>query len=166
MSATRIQRAVDQAARANAYGITGGDPQRGIAAVSKYGCGSCHTIAGNRSAHGLVGPPLTGIGNRMYVAGVLENTPDNIVRWIQHPKAVDDKTVMPDLGVTQQDATDKRPDRTKRSGVKYVHYNQKKDGWVVRVYVNGEMKSIGSRKNLHDAIAAQAAWLKQHKGDR
>ena len=42
----------------------------------------------------------------MYVAGVLENTPDNIVRWIQHPKAADEKTVMPDLGVTQQDATD------------------------------------------------------------
>jgi cytochrome c len=105
-SAVLTSACVDQAARATAYGITGGDPQRGIAAVSKYGCGSCHTIAGNRSAHGLVGPPLTGIGNRMYVAGVLENTPDNIVRWIQHPKAVDDKTVMPDLGVTQQDATD------------------------------------------------------------
>ncbi len=93
-------------ARAAAAGVTGGDPQRGLAAISRYGCGSCHTIAGNRSAYGLVGPPLTGIGNRMYVAGVLANTPDNIVRWIRHPKQVNEKTVMPDLGVTQQDATD------------------------------------------------------------
>ena len=42
----------------------------------------------------------------MYVAGVLQNTPDNIVHWIQNPKAVDEKTVMPVLGVTYQDATD------------------------------------------------------------
>ena len=84
----------------------GGDPQRGSAAIGKYGCGSCHTIRGISSAHGLVGPPLTGIGARMYVAGVLQNTPDNIVHWIQNPKAVDEKTVMPVLGVTFQDATD------------------------------------------------------------
>ena len=94
------------AAKTTANGVTGGDPQRGLAAVHRYGCGSCHTIAGNPEAHGLVGPPLTGIGSRMYVAGVLANTPDNIVRWIQHPKEVDEKTVMPDLGVNPRDATD------------------------------------------------------------
>lgn len=42
----------------------------------------------------------------MYVAGVLQNTPGNLTRWIQNPKAVDDKTVMPNLGVTPEDATD------------------------------------------------------------
>ena len=86
--------------------VTGGDVQRGSAAIFKYGCGSCHTISGISNAHGLVGPPLTGIGARMYVAGVLQNTPENIVHWIQDPKAVDNKTVMPTLGVTRQDATD------------------------------------------------------------
>ena len=86
--------------------ITGGDPPRGRAAIFKYGCGSCHTVAGIFDAHGLVGPPLTGIGNRMYVAGVLPNTPDNIVRWIRNPKEINEKTAMPALGVTQQDATD------------------------------------------------------------
>lgn len=93
-----------QARQANL--ITGGDTHRGSAAIFKYGCGSCHTIAGIANARGLVGPPLTGIGARKYVAGVLENTPDNIVRWIQDPKGVDDKTAMPVLGVTKQDATD------------------------------------------------------------
>jgi cytochrome c1 len=54
----------------------------------------------------LAGPPLTGIGSRIYVAGVLQNTPENLIRWIRHPKEVDEKTVMPDLGLSQEDATD------------------------------------------------------------
>jgi cytochrome c1 len=29
-----------------------------------------------------------------------------MVRWIRNPKAVDEKTVMPNLGVTQGDAAD------------------------------------------------------------
>jgi len=89
-----------------ATAATDGDPGRGRAAISQYGCGSCHTIAGISTARGLVGPPLTGIGARMYVAGVLPNNAENIVRWIQDPKAVDDKTAMPKLGVTARDATD------------------------------------------------------------
>jgi cytochrome c2 len=93
-------------ARQAAAAVTGGDPQRGRSAIYKYGCGSCHTVAGIPDAHGLVGPPLSGIGNRTYVAGVLRNTPDNIVRWIRSPKDVNAKTAMPVLGVTEQDATD------------------------------------------------------------
>lgn len=85
---------------------TTGDPKRGRAAIYKYGCGSCHTIAGIANAHGLVGPPLTGIKNRMYVAGVLPNTPENIVQWIRNPKEFHQKTAMPVLGVTPQDAND------------------------------------------------------------
>ncbi len=86
--------------------VTGGDARRGAAAIGHYGCGSCHTIRGISGANGLVGPPLTGIGQRMYVAGVLTNSPDNASRWIQDPKAVDEKTAMPKLGVTPQDARD------------------------------------------------------------
>ncbi len=89
-----------------AASLTGGDTGRGRAAIGRYGCGSCHTIAGIREAHGLTGPPLTGVGARMYVGGVLRNTPENIVRWIQNPKEVDEKTAMPALGVSRQDATD------------------------------------------------------------
>jgi putative membrane protein len=95
----------DSQARAAAL-VTGGDPQRGMLAITKYGCGSCHTIAGIRTAHGLVGPPLTGIGARLYVAGVLPNTPQNIVHWIRDPKGVDAKTAMPVLNVTEPDAAD------------------------------------------------------------
>ena len=86
--------------------VSTGDPQRGAAAISRYGCGSCHTIAKLRYAHGLVGPPLTNMNARMYVAGVLQNNPDNMVRWIRNPQAVDEKTAMPNLGVSTQDAID------------------------------------------------------------
>lgn len=84
----------------------GGDPVRGAAVIVHYGCGACHTIRGISGADALVGPPLTGFASRTYVAGVLPNTPQNVIRWIQDPKAVDDKTAMPKLGVSAKDATD------------------------------------------------------------
>ncbi|HLH02559.1 MAG TPA: c-type cytochrome [Bryobacteraceae bacterium] len=85
---------------------TGGNAQRGKAAIARYGCGSCHQIPGISGAVGLAGPPLSGIASRFYVAGVMPNTPENMIRWIEHPKEVDEKTLMPDLGVTPEDATD------------------------------------------------------------
>ena len=92
--------------RAYAAAMTGGDPDRGRAAVTTYGCSSCHTIPGVRGADAIVGPPLTRMGGRTYVAGVLPNTPDNLVRWITDPPGVDPLTAMPNLGVTEQDARD------------------------------------------------------------
>ncbi|MBV9508454.1 MAG: c-type cytochrome [Acidobacteriia bacterium] len=86
--------------------IAGGDSRRGSAAIIRYGCGSCHTISGIRSATGLVGPPLIGIRNRTYVAGILENRPDNLESWIRNPKSLNPKTAMPVLGVSAQDAAD------------------------------------------------------------
>jgi cytochrome c len=86
--------------------LAGGDAQRGMSAISYYGCGSCHTVAGITSAHGLVGPPLTGVRDRMYIAGMLNNRPENLIHWIRDPKSVNPKTAMPVLGLSQQDAAD------------------------------------------------------------
>jgi cytochrome c len=85
---------------------TGGNVHRGAAAIERYGCGSCHVIPGISGAQGRVGASLDGIADRIYIAGVLQNTPENMVRWIRNPKAVDEKTIMPNLGVTQRDAAD------------------------------------------------------------
>jgi len=87
-----------------AAAITGGDPARGGALMRKYGCQTCHTIPGVVGADGLVGPPLAGIASRSYIAGVLPNAPDNMLRWIKDPKAVDSLTAMPNTGVTPSDA--------------------------------------------------------------
>jgi len=54
----------------------------------------------------LVGPPLTGIAERAYVGGVVTNTPENLVRWIQNPPAIDPMTAMPNVGVTADEARD------------------------------------------------------------
>lgn len=86
--------------------VTGGNPANGPAAIGKYGCGSCHTIPNVQAANGTVGPPLSGIASRGYLAGRLPNSPDNMVRWIQHPQQVEQGTVMPEMGVTDIDARD------------------------------------------------------------
>ena len=86
--------------------LTGGNPERGRSAIRAYGCGSCHTVPGVRGANATVGPNLAGIGRRAYIAGVLPNTPDNMVQWIQAPQNVDPRTAMPNLGVGGQDARD------------------------------------------------------------
>jgi cytochrome c2 len=36
----------------------------------------------------------------------VSNTPENLVRWIQHPRKLSPKTAMPDTGISQNDAKD------------------------------------------------------------
>ena len=86
--------------------ITGGIPQRGALAIRQYGCGTCHTIPGIPGARATVGPALAGISGRPYIAGVLTNTPPNLIRWIHHPQQVDPLTAMPDVGLTEPAARD------------------------------------------------------------
>ena len=92
---------------AEAAALTGGgDARRGAALLRRYGCTSCHAVGGVPGADAEVGPPLDGVGGRSYVAGVLPNTPDNLVRWIVDPRGVDPRTAMPDVGVTEPHARD------------------------------------------------------------
>jgi cytochrome c1 len=85
---------------------TSGDAHNGREVAGAMGCGSCHTIPGVRGAHGVVGPPLVAFGRRTYIAGELPNTPENLVRWIRDPKAVEPRTAMPTLGLSEQQARD------------------------------------------------------------
>ena len=89
-----------------AEAMTGGSARRGVEAINRYGCATCHTIPGVPGATALVGPNLQQVASRMYLAGVLPNTPDNMIRWIQHPRDVDPLTAMPNLGVNDSDARD------------------------------------------------------------
>jgi cytochrome c1 len=86
--------------------LTGGEPSRGRAAIQRYGCGACHTVSGVDSARGLVGPPLTGIASRTYLAGQLPNNPDNMKRWIREPQSIENGSAMPNLNVSEGDARD------------------------------------------------------------
>ena len=89
-----------------AAAATGGDPVRGRVLIRQYGCVSCHTVPGVPGAHSIVGPPLAGFASRTYVAGIMANRPENVMRWIQNPPGIDTLTAMPNVGVTEQDARD------------------------------------------------------------
>jgi cytochrome c2 len=84
----------------------GGDARRGAKLIAGYGCGSCHSIPGVPDAQGLVGPPLDNIGRRLIIAGLLPNTPNNLMTWIEAPQQVVPGNAMPDMGLDDHDARD------------------------------------------------------------
>ncbi|MDB4990671.1 MAG: uncharacterized protein JWN04_5849 [Myxococcaceae bacterium] len=86
--------------------LTGGDVGRGKNAFRKYGCGTCHEIHGEQTAQGHVGPTFHDFAAQSYLPGGLTSSPDNLVRWIRHPREVEPLTAMPELGVTERDARD------------------------------------------------------------
>jgi len=83
-----------------------GNAARGAALISWYGCGACHSIPGVPGADALVGPPLDHFAERGYVAGMLRNTPDNLVHWIRDPQKIVPGNAMPALGIDNRDARD------------------------------------------------------------
>ena len=74
-----------------------GDPEAGAALIQLAGCGTCHRIPGIDEAGGLVGPPLDGMGDRIFIAGVLRNIPDNMMTWLKNPQQVVPGNAMPDM---------------------------------------------------------------------
>ena len=83
-----------------------GDAENGKLLLRQFGCGACHSIPGVATADGLVGPPLDGIAHRVYLAGVLPNTPQAMAAFIREPQLADPRTAMPDLGIGEQHARD------------------------------------------------------------
>jgi cytochrome c1 len=83
-----------------------GDAGEGKRLILSYGCGSCHAIPGIPGARGMVGPPLDHMGRRGYIAGLLANSPQEMIRWLRDPPAVDASTAMPALGLSEDEARD------------------------------------------------------------
>jgi cytochrome c len=84
-----------------------GDPNNGLTLFSAKGCGTCHTVLRLPNATGAVGPNLTNMVLRPTIAGdQIQNTPDNMARWITDPPSLKRDTQMPNLGVTNQEARD------------------------------------------------------------
>jgi cytochrome c2 len=89
-----------------ARALTGGDPSRAAALVTRYGCGGCHTISGLPGARGKVAPPLVDLRERVYIAGVLPNTAPNLIAWIVDPRTFSPGTAMPATGISKGEARD------------------------------------------------------------
>ena len=78
--------------------------REGVRVIRQAGCGSCHTIPGIENADGLVGPPLDHMGHRIFIAGVLRNTPDNMVAWLRDPQRIVPGNAMPVMGLSEKQA--------------------------------------------------------------
>jgi cytochrome c2 len=88
------------------YPAVQGNPANGLELIGAFGCGSCHEIPGVNGADGVVGPPLQRIGRRIYLAGVLRNTPEAMVFWLRNPQLVVPGNAMPDMGISADQARD------------------------------------------------------------
>ena len=86
--------------------LTGGDPDRGRTAIAARPCGGCHQIPGVTGAQGKVGPSLAGFSGRLYIGGRRNNTPDNLIQWIEDPHQIDPQNAMPPMGVGEAEARD------------------------------------------------------------
>jgi cytochrome c len=94
------------AAREPTWIVAGGDARRGAEWISAFGCGGCHTIPGVNGATANVGPSLARVADRTYIAGVLRNTPAELVRWIRAPQSIVPGNAMPDMGISDAQARD------------------------------------------------------------
>ena len=94
-----------QAGNASAPEVVG-DARRGAALMRQYGCGACHVVPGISWAQGQVGPPLTQMGQRIYIAGMLRNSPANMMAWLQDPQRFVPGNAMPNMGIDRNDARD------------------------------------------------------------
>lgn len=94
------------APRSQATDLAGANMGRGRQLISRYGCVACHTVPGVKGPTSKVGPPLEKMALRGYIGGVLPNTPQNLVRWLLDPPAIDPRTAMPNMGMSDEDAKD------------------------------------------------------------
>lgn len=84
--------------------FAGGDKAIGKQLVTQYQCGSCHRIKDVPGAAGEAGPDLEKFGRKSYIAGGIPNVPDNLIRWLDNPQAMKPGTLMPDVGVSPEEA--------------------------------------------------------------
>jgi cytochrome c oxidase subunit 2 len=83
-----------------------GAPGRAGKIFQQYTCLNCHAVSGI-STNGTAAPDLTHLASRQTLgAGVLENTPDNLARWLKNPQAIKPGCLMPNFKLTDQQAQD------------------------------------------------------------
>lgn len=93
------------AGQSDANPVTG-NAAHGQELITRLGCGACHVIRGVTGADGMVGPPLNHIASRGFLAGMLHNTPGNMVTWLRHPQQIVPGNAMPNLGLSEAEASD------------------------------------------------------------
>jgi cytochrome c oxidase subunit 2 len=76
---------------------------RGLEIFRTSTCINCHAINGVPGANSRVAPDLTHVGSRQQLAaGIVENTPENMRRWVKNPQAIKPGALMPDFYLDDQ----------------------------------------------------------------
>lgn len=101
-----LQRHYARSKSALAATLTGGDPSHAPWLMTRYGCAGCHTISGLPGADGQVGPPLSGLIDRVYIGGSAPNTAENLVAWMIDPQRFAPHAAMPPPGLNESEARD------------------------------------------------------------
>lgn len=84
-----------------------GNAERGRQLAAQYGCNVCHAIPGVEGPQGSLGPSLAGVASRPSISfGTVQNTPANLVRYIQDPAALNPQSSMPAMALPTNDAQD------------------------------------------------------------
>jgi cytochrome c1 len=85
----------------------GSPAAEGAQIIATKPCVGCHTIPGIPGATGTVGPNLAGVASRTKIAGgaVPNTSPDDLKKWILNPAALKPGTPMPNVGLSDDEAT-------------------------------------------------------------
>ena len=84
----------------------GGDADAGKVSMARRTCNACHKIPGVESSRATGGPTLEHWTQHQLIAKRYPNTPENLIHWIQDPRAMVDTTYMPSMGVSEKEARD------------------------------------------------------------
>jgi cytochrome c oxidase subunit 2 len=80
------------------------DPEarKGVALFERTSCVSCHAINGT-VGQAAVGPDLTHFASRRQLgAGIADNTPGNLHRWLADPQQIKPGAKMPNFKLTDE----------------------------------------------------------------
>jgi cytochrome c oxidase subunit II len=79
---------------------------RGRKIFDQFACINCHAVNGV-STNNAAGPDLTHIAGRKTLGSDLfDNSPDNLARWLKNPQAIKPGCLMPNFGLTDEQARD------------------------------------------------------------
>lgn len=79
---------------------------RGLEAIGRAGCGTCHTIPGLGWPEGRLGPSLKGFADRGLIAGKLPNRPEVLAAFVRNAPALLPETTMPAMPLSEEESRD------------------------------------------------------------
>ncbi|MCG8467385.1 MAG: cytochrome c oxidase subunit II [Gemmatimonadetes bacterium] len=87
----------------DAVPITDPEARAGRGVFMANACIGCHVVRGSPVVGGNFGPDLTHFGGRLTVgAGILDNTRENLIRWLDATQHVKPGSLMPEVDLTDE----------------------------------------------------------------